>query len=156
MTSSFRYSMMAGPGDVPVQDASELIDTVRRAAFWDELSLAPEGEQFPRVGLSWHEGHGLVVHCFQDEASWGFFLVESPSFSAPEVDIVLGGQVQEKWPRQLFVSPELAREALDFFLQTGKQTPTLHWVETGSIPRETVWEGREGREAWLKSRRSAG
>jgi hypothetical protein len=63
-------------------------------------------------------------------------------------------QVQERWPRELFVSLDLAREALDFFLEAGKQKPTLHWVRTGGIPRETVWEGREGREAWLKKQRT--
>jgi hypothetical protein len=100
--------------------------------------------------VSWHTGHGFVVHCFEDAASCGFFLTESLSFSAPAVDIVLGGQVQERWPRELFVSPVLAREALDFFLEAGKQKPTMHWVRTGGIP---VWEGREGREAWLKKQR---
>jgi hypothetical protein len=44
--------------------------------------------------------HGLVLHCFEDELSWGFFLAESGSLTSPEVDIVLGGQVQERWPRQ--------------------------------------------------------
>jgi hypothetical protein len=101
-----------------------------------------------------YDSRGFVVHCFEDAASCGFFLAESVSFSAPAVDIVPGGQVQERWPRELFVSPDLAREALDFFLEAGKQKPTMHWVRTGGIPREAVWEEREGREAWLKKQGS--
>lgn len=150
----FNYSSLASPEDVPARNASDLLEVAQRCAVWDELTVVAEGRKYPRADVSWHAGHGFVVHCFEDGASWGFFLAESASFSAPEVDIVLGGQVQERWPRELFVSPDLAREALDFFLQTGKQKATLHWVGTGAIPRETVWEGREGREAWLKNQRS--
>ena len=64
----------------------------------------------------------------------------------------MGGQALEKWARQLFVDSERAFEALDFFLKTGKQNGTQHWVRADAFPREIVWEGREGREAWEKSR----
>jgi hypothetical protein len=37
-----------------------------------------------------------------------------------------------------------------YFLETGKQKETLHWIRTDAVPRETVWEGRAGREAWEK------
>ena len=72
--------------------------------------------------------------------------------TAPEVDIVLGGQVRERWPRQLFVEPSLGAEteALDYFLETGKQKETLHWIRTDAFARETVWKGRAGRDAWEK------
>jgi hypothetical protein len=73
--------------------------------------------------------HGFVVHCFEDGESWGFFLTEAASFSSPEVEIEMGGQALEKWPRQLFVNSERALEALDFFLKTGKQNGS-----TGSDP----------------------
>jgi hypothetical protein len=62
--------------------------------------------------VSWHEGHGFVVHCFEDGESGGFFLAATTSFSPPEIEIEMGGQAMEKWPRQLFGDRELAVEAL--------------------------------------------
>ena len=152
----FRYSTLAGGENAPAPAPSELIEIVRRGPVWDEITIAKEDAQFPRAGLSWHEGHGLVLHCFEDEMSWGFFLAESGSLTSPEVDIVLGGQVQERWPRQLFVDPSLGAEALDYFLETGKQKETLHWIRTDALPRETVWDGRAGREAWEKGQERRG
>jgi hypothetical protein len=150
----FRYSTLASPGHRPAQDASEVIAAARECATWDEVTVVADGREFPRANVSWHHGHGFVVQCFEDAESWGFFLAGSTTLSVPEVDIVLGGQVQEKWPRELFVDSALAVEAPDFFLQTGKQKGTLHWVQTDAFPRTTVWEGRDGREAWQKSQKS--
>jgi hypothetical protein len=62
----------------------------------------------------------------------------------------MGGQALKKWARQLFVDSERALEALDFFLKTGRQNGTQHWVRTDAFPREIVWETREDREAWEK------
>jgi hypothetical protein len=63
-----------------VPSGAELIEIVRRRPVWDELTITPEDDaQFPRASLSWHEGHGLVLHCFEDDLSSGFFLVESGS-----------------------------------------------------------------------------
>ena len=91
----FRYSTLGGGENAPVPSGAELIEIVRRRPVWDEITISKEDDaQFPRASLSWHEGHGLVLHCFEDELSWGFFLAESTSLSQPEVDIILGGQVQ--------------------------------------------------------------
>ncbi|MGH9370592.1 MAG: hypothetical protein ACRD15_03570 [Vicinamibacterales bacterium] len=151
----FRYSTLGGGENAPVPSGAELIEILRRRPVWDEITIARvDDAQFPRASLSWHEGRGLVFHCFEDELSRGFFLAESESLTEPEIDIVLGGQVQERWPRQLFVDPALASEALAYFLETGKQKDTLHWVRTDGFPRETVWEGRAGREAWEQRQQS--
>ena len=153
--TTFRYSTLGGGENAQVPSGAELIEIVRRGPVWDEITITREDDaQFPRAGLSCHEGHGLVLHCFEDELSWGFFLAESGSLTAPEVDIVLGGQVRERWPRQLFVEPSLAAEALDYFLETGKQKETLHWIRTDAFARETVWKGRAGREAWEERQQS--
>jgi hypothetical protein len=40
---------------------------------------------------------------------------------------------------------------LDHFIATGKQDPVLHWVRIDAFRRETLWEGREGREAWERA-----
>ena len=148
---TFRYSTLGGEVG-PAADATELIEIGRRLPVWDEITFEHEGGQFPRAGLSWHESHGFVLHCFEDEQSCGFFLSEAASPSQPEVDIVLGGQVQERWPRQLFVTPALAAEALDYFLKTGTQKRTMHWIRTDAFPRETVWKGRAGHQVWKRSR----
>ena len=84
----------------------------------------------------------------------GFFLARTTSFSAPEIEIEMGGQALERWPRQLFVDSELAREAIDLFLKTGKQDGRQHRVRTDAFPREVVWETREGREAWENRQQS--
>lgn len=147
--TNFRYSTLSGGENAPVPSGGELIEIVRRRPVWDEITITREDDaQFPRASLSWHEGHGLVLHCFEDDLSWGFFLAESGSLTEPEIDIVLGGQVQERWPPQLFVDPCLGAEALDHFLERGKQKETLHWIRTDGFPRATVWKGRAGREAW--------
>jgi hypothetical protein len=148
---TFHYSTLGG-GDGQARDASELIEIARRLPVWDEITIERQGAQFPRAGLSWHDGHGFVLQCFEDEQSWGFFLAKEATLSQPEVDIVLGGQVQERWPRQLFVARALADEALNHFLKAGTQKETLHWIRTDAFPRKTVWEGRAGREAWERSR----
>jgi hypothetical protein len=145
---AFLYSTLSGPVDVPAQDASELLGVARELPRWDALIIVAENDHFPRVHVTWHEGHGFVLQCFEDDESWGFFLARTTSFSSPEIEIEMGGQALEKWPRQLFVDADRALEALDFFLKTGKQDGTQHWVGTDGFPREIVWETREGREAW--------
>ena len=54
-------------------------------------------------------------------------------------------------PSQLFVDAEVGVEAVDFFLQSGRQKPSLHWVRSDGFSRETVWVGRQGREAWRRA-----
>jgi hypothetical protein len=107
---TFHYSTLASDENVPARNASELLDVAQRCAVWDDVIIEADADEGSRATVSWHAGHGFVVHCFEDAASLGFFLAEALSFSAPAVDIVLGGQVQERWPRELFVSPDLARE----------------------------------------------
>lgn len=45
---------------------------------------------------------------------------DSLEFSAPSVEINLGGQALERWPRELFVSEDLATVALEHFLDYGE------------------------------------
>jgi len=55
------------------------------------------------------------------------------------------------WPRELFVSAAQATQALNHFLEHGKQDPALEWVRIDAFPRETLWEGRAQREAWERA-----
>jgi hypothetical protein len=72
-------------------------------------------------------------------------------FSSPSVEVELGGQALERWPRELFVSAERATQALNHFLEFGKQDPALEWVRIDGFPRETLWEGRAQRDAWERA-----
>ena len=106
---------------------------------WDTLRVAPEGlGQFPFMNLSWHEGHGFEVQCFETPESDSDFLVSDSDLSLPEVYVELGGQTQELWPRQLFTSLETAFLALHYFLEMGRENPDLAWVRIDRFPRRTV------------------
>ena len=135
---TFLYSTLSGPENVPAKDASELLGIARQLPRRDALIIIAENDNYPRLHITWHEVHGFVVHCFEDGESWGFFLATATSFSSPEIEIEMGGQALEKWPRQLFVDSDRALEALDFFLKTGKQDGTQHWIRTDAFPREIV------------------
>ena len=72
-------------------------------------------------------------------------------FSSLSIEVELGGQALERWPRELFVSAEQATQALNHFLEFGKQDPALEWVRLDGFPRETLWKGRAQREAWERA-----
>ena len=135
----------------PIPSALDLLTQVQSRPVCDGASISPEGAQFPLVHVDWHEGHGFVLQCYEDEESWSDFLVTSQDFSAPSIEVELGGQALERWPRELFVSAERATQALSHFLEFGKQDPALEWVRIDAFPREIVWESREGREAWERA-----
>jgi len=79
------------------------------------------------------------------------FLAVGDQFSTPSVETELGGQALERWPPELFVSAEHATQALKYLLEHGKQDPALKWVRIDRFPRETLWEGREQRQAWERT-----
>lgn len=101
---------------------------------------APDGHwQFPRICAGWEaEGSGYVVQCHEAADSRSFLLATSVQLSPPEVYVELGGMTEELWPMQLFVPYELARAALEHFLRTGLQDPSLAWVGLNAFPRRTV------------------
>jgi hypothetical protein len=151
LRNSFRVSFIMSDAPTPIPSALELVTQVQSRPVWDGASISPEGAQFPVVHLDWHEGHGFVLQCYEDEESWSDFLVTSQDFSAPSIEVELGGQALERWPRELFVSAERATQALNHFLQFGKQDPALEWIRLDAFPRETVWDDRMGREAWERA-----
>ena len=111
-------------------------------------------DQFPLLHVGWHEGKGFVIQCYEDQHSWSDFLIGGLRCGPPTVEINLGGLPLERWPSELFVPEELARQALDYFLAPGKQDSALHWFRIDA-PRETICEGREGREAWERANPSS-
>src|SRR2546422_9124349 len=67
----------------PIPSALDLLTQVQSRPVCDGASISPEGAQFPLVHVDWHEGHGFVLQCYEDEESWSDFLVTSQNFSAP-------------------------------------------------------------------------
>ena len=153
LRNRFRSSFIMSDVPMPIPSASELLKDVQSRPVWDGASISPEGSQFPLVHVDWHEGHGFVFQCYEHDESWSDFLVTSREFSAPSIEVELGGQALERWPRELFVSAEVATPALNHFLDHGKQDPALEWIRIDGFPREILWEGRAQREAWKRANR---
>jgi hypothetical protein len=151
LRNTFRVSFIMSEAPTPIPSASELLADVQTRPVWDGASISPANAEYPRVHLDWHEGHGFVFQCYGDGESWSDFLVTSRQFSTPSAEVELGGQALERWPNELFASAERAAQALSHFLEFGKQDPTLEWIRIDAFPREIVWEGREGREAWERA-----
>ena len=151
---SFQLSFVSGEEETPVPEVSEVLGRVRSAAPWDEVSISPGEDDFPRVHISWHGSAGFSFHCFEDDRSLGRFLVNARDFSLPSVEINLGGQALELWPCELFVSGALASAALEYFLDHAGLNPSLSWTGTVDFPRQTIWEGHEEREAWERTHRT--
>src|SRR5260221_395815 len=142
----FRLSFVTGEAELPIPSASEILTRVQAGPVWDVASIAPANDQFPLLHVEWHAGKGFVIQCYEDEQTRSDFLTRGPCCGPPTIEINLGGQALERWPSELFVPEDLARRALAYFLTIGKQDPALSWVRIDEFPRETVWEGRVGRE----------
>ena len=148
LKNAFRLSFVTGETELPIPPPSEILARLRSGSVWDGASVAPADDQFPLLHIEWHEGHGFVIQCYEDGQAWSDFLLAGARCGPPAIEINLGGQTLERWPSELFVPDELAQQALDCFLTRGKQDPALHWIRIDAFPREIVWEGRDGREAW--------
>ena len=147
LRKAFRVSFVMSEAPTPIASASKLLTDVHSRPTWDEASISPADAQYPRVHMDWHGDPEFVFQCYEDGESWSDLLMTSRQFSTPSVEVELGGQALERWPRELFVSAERATQALEHFLEFGKQDPALEWVRIDGFPRETLWEGRAPREA---------
>jgi len=136
---------------MPIGSVLELLADVQSRPVWDGASISSADADYPRVHMDWHEGHGFVFQCYEDGESWSDFLVTTRNFSSPSIEVELGGQALERWPRELFVSADRATQALNHVLEFGRQDPALEWVRIDGFPRETLWEGRPQREAWERA-----
>ena len=76
---AFLYFTFSEPENVPAQAAPELLGIARGLPRWDALIIVAENDNYPRLHVTWHEGYGFVVHCFEDGESWEFFLTEAAS-----------------------------------------------------------------------------
>ncbi|MBI4473598.1 MAG: hypothetical protein HY646_13095 [Acidobacteria bacterium] len=145
--SPFRVSFVTGEPELEIASVSDILARVQSGPVWDVASIAHVDDPFPRLHTEWHADNGFVIQCYEDESSWSDFLLARPGCGRPAVEINLGGQALERWPRELFVPAELAQRAVEYFLNSGKKDPALHWARIDGFPRETIWEGHNGREA---------
>jgi hypothetical protein len=122
LRSKFRASFIMSDAPIPIASAQDLLADVRSRPVWDVASISPADAEYPRVHMDWHEGHGFVFQCYEQEESWSDFLVTSQGFSPPSIEVELGGQVLERCPRELFVSAEQATQVLNYFLDTDNKT----------------------------------
>jgi len=148
---SFKLSFVSSPRAAQVPPVPTLLATLRSIPAWDEASIAPDDAQFPRLHLMWREDAGFVVHCIEDEAALGHYLVTALSLSQPVIEVNLGGQALERWPAELFVPEGHTASAVGYFLESGKRNPTQHWIGGVDFPREVLWSGREQRIEWERS-----
>ena len=144
----FRVSFVTGEPELRIESVSAILARVQSCPVWDVASIAPVDDPFPRLHIEWHGGNGFVIQCYDDENSWSDFLLSGPSCGPPAVEINLGGQALERWPQELFVPEKLAHRAVEYFFNSGRQDPALHWIRIDAFPRETIWEGHKDREAW--------
>ena len=149
--NAFRLSFVTGETELPIPGVSEILGRLRSGPVWNGASITSADDRFPLLHVEWHERHGFVIQCYEDEQAWSDFLLTGVPCGPPTIEIDLGGQALERWPSELFVPEVLAGQALDCFLATGKQDRALHWVRIDTFPRMIIWEGREGREAWERA-----
>jgi len=145
---SFQIAFITDEAPAPIESVSAVLAQARSSPRCDGGSITPVDGQFPCLWVEWHSCLGFVIQCYEDESSPGDFLVSGSCCGIPKVEIELGGQALELWPSELFVSDELAEQALKCFIATGRQNPDLNWVRIDAFPRTILWEGRVGREAW--------
>jgi hypothetical protein len=136
-------------------EIARILSEFERGEAW-ELTVHPieESSQFPRMHIDWHRGVGFVVMAFESEESIGFYPIVGAECGRPEVPIELGGQALERWPRELFVPWAVAAQALQTFLQTGRQDGSFIWVANNGFEREIIWENNAERIAWKKQERN--
>lgn len=152
----FQVSFLTNDAPAPIASVADLLADVRSRPAWDGAQIEADDAQFPRVSVDWHDGQGFVVHCWENETSWGSFLVAGGPFSTPSVEVELGGQALERWPCELFASMDRATRALDCFLAQGRQDPTLEWVRTDGFPREVLWKpAHNGKPGSVRTRARA-
>ena len=77
LKNAFRLSFVTSEAALPIPPVSEILARLRSGPVWDGASIAPADDQFPLLHVEWHEGHGFVIQCYEDEQAWSDFLLTS-------------------------------------------------------------------------------
>jgi hypothetical protein len=131
--------------DQPVKfSARKLLAHLRNPANWREASIHPLQTQYPFTNIEFHDRAGFSILLFPSPRAIGTLAASRPRLSEPSVLVCLGGQVIERWPRELFLVPRAAEEVIAEFLIGGKQSKVCWWVRLDQFKRETVHPGGKG------------
>jgi len=109
-------------------------------AFEISVHSVDELVQYPIMHIDWHRDVGFVVMVFETPESDGFYPITGTKTGNPQVQIELGGQALERWPRELFVPRETAAAVFETFIRTGRQDSSVTWVANDAFAREILWE----------------
>jgi hypothetical protein len=144
--TGFVYRKIAGKRDMKVtpQKVGGVLRTMLKRPSWQGVIISPNeshGEngkgQVPRISIEWFPKFGYQVHVIELDIK-SHFVATSDNLSKPEVYVELGGQGQELWPPEMFVSIEIAEQAIHYLLESGKRDPALHWIAIDGFKRVSV------------------
>ena len=130
--------------------AAQVLAHLSAASNWPEGAVSPLTTrhpaiaEYPFMSLQFHGAAGFSLHIFPSEKSSSLFADTKSRLSAPTVYVCLGGQVIEKWPRELFLPHETALAVLEQFMATRRRSSSCTWVRLDRFPRVTVHAGGRG------------
>ena len=142
----FKCTTVGGDDERPLTpaDVSSLLQSIQTRPTWQGIIISPDtapgpdgAGQYPVVYLAWYPDYGFELQLMELPGD-NNFLASSEKLSKPEVYVELGGQGQELWPRELFVSLYAASQALRTVLQSGCRDNSLPWVAIDAFPRLKV------------------
>ena len=142
----FRYTKVAGQRMLSLtpEKVSGMLRAMQKRPTWEEVIISPDSKpgpdgegQYPVLSLGWYPGFGYEVHCMELGPE-SHFVATNAKLSEPEVYVELGGQGQELWPRELFVSFSLAEQAVLHLIGTTRRDPSMAWVAISAFPRKKV------------------
>ena len=90
LQNAFRLSFVTGETEPPIPPVSEILARLRSGPVWDGASISPGDYQFPLLRVEWHQGHGFVVQCYEDEHAWSDFLLTGARCGPPAIEISRG------------------------------------------------------------------
>src|SRR5947207_202943 len=124
--------------------SAQLIAHLRDSRYLPEASIHPTKRQYPFLNIEFHDRAGFSILCFSNYSSIGRLATSTSRLSPPSVLVCLGGQVIEKWPKELFLTAALAKRIVAEFLRSGKPSRDVRWVRLDRFERETVHAGGRG------------
>ena len=142
----FKYTKVAGQRMLSLtpEKVSGMLRAMQKRPTWEGVIISPDSKpgpdgegQYPVLSLGWYPGFGYEVHCMELSPE-SHFVATNARLSEPEVYVELGGQGQELWPRELFVSFPLAEQAVLRLIGTTRRDPSLAWVAISAFPRKKV------------------
>jgi hypothetical protein len=144
--TGFVYRKIAGQRDLKLtpENVAGMLRAMLKRPSWQGVIVSPNepfGEngkgQVPRISIEWFPKFGYQVHVIELDIK-SHFVATSDNLSKPEVYVELGGQGQELWPPEMFVSIEIAEQAIHYLLESGKRDTALPWIAIDGFKRVSM------------------